>query len=164
MQQLEKICREKGLKITPQRAAVYSAVAALETPPSADEVYRQVQKQLPNISFDTVNRTLLTFSDVGLIDIIESSSGVRRFDPQIEPHHHLQCSECGRIFDFTNSDYDNLPVPQEFENIFTVEKTRVFVTGTCSTCRKKRKRSDTAGSVRACGKIITFEGENDEQN
>ncbi len=135
----QKICKERGLKITPQRTAVYEAIADLKTHPSADEVYQRVRSRFPHVSFDTVNRTLLTFTEIGLIDIIESSSGVRRFDPQITPHHHLQCIECGKIIDFTNPGYDSLPVPRELQETFQVFKTRVFLTGICSECQEKKR-------------------------
>lgn len=130
----KEICREKGLKITPQRTAVYGAIADLKTHPSADEVFQRVREKIPHISFDTVNRTLLTFSECGIIDIIESSSGVRRFDPQTEQHHHLHCTVCGKIIDFSNSDFDNLKIPKDLRKQFNVVKTRVFLTGICRDC------------------------------
>ena len=52
--------RQVGLKITPQRLAVYKALIQTDTHPTAEEVYQMVRQELPNISLDTVNRTLLT--------------------------------------------------------------------------------------------------------
>lgn len=132
-----RISREQGLKVTPQRAAVYEAVAVLDTHPSADEIYRIVAKKLPNISFDTVNRTLLTFAEHGIIDILESVSGVRRFEPNLGQHHHLQCVRCGKVIDFEYTEYNDLPVPESVKREFTVVKKRVCLTGFCSQCSRK---------------------------
>jgi Fur family peroxide stress response transcriptional regulator len=146
-----RISREQGLKVTPQRTAVYEAVAALDTHPSAEEVYRIAKKKLPHISFDTVNRTLLTFAEHGIIEILESVSGVRRFDPNIDQHHHLQCVRCGKVIDFEYQGYNDLPVPERVRQDFTVVKTRVCLTGICRECGKKEQsrgdslRGDNAG-------------------
>ena len=129
-----RISREQGLKVTPQRAAVYEAVASLDTHPSADEVYRIVKKKLSHISFDTVNRTLRTFAEHGIIEILESISGVRRFEPNLGQHHHLQCVRCGKIIDFEYQGYNDLPVPDHVQEEFTVVKKRVCLTGFCGEC------------------------------
>lgn len=129
-----RISREQGLKVTPQRAAVYEAVASLDTHPSADEVYRIVKKKLSHISFDTVNRTLRTFAEHGIIEILESVSGVRRFEPNLCQHHHLQCVRCGKIIDFEYQGYNDLPVPDHVQEEFTVVKKRVCLTGFCGEC------------------------------
>jgi Fur family transcriptional regulator, peroxide stress response regulator len=129
-----RISREQGLKVTPQRAAVYEAIASLDTHPSADEVYRIVKKKLSHISFDTVNRTLLTFAEHGIIEILESISGVRRFEPNLGQHHHLQCVRCGKIIDFEYQGYNDLPVPDHVQEEFTVVKKRVCLTGFCGEC------------------------------
>ncbi|MHC4639877.1 MAG: Fur family transcriptional regulator, partial [Planctomycetota bacterium] len=55
------ICSRAGLRITPQRTVVYKALAKTAKHPSADCIFRIVRKEMPNISFDTVNRTLNTF-------------------------------------------------------------------------------------------------------
>ena len=74
-------CRENGLKITPQRCAIYKEIYGADNHPSAEEVYQSIHVEHPNISYDTVNRTLLTFADVGLVDIVKGQKGPRRFDP-----------------------------------------------------------------------------------
>jgi len=48
--------------------------------PSADNIYRRLVKKGPNISFDTINRTLLTFSKIGIVNIVEGYGQTKRFD------------------------------------------------------------------------------------
>jgi len=55
-------CREAGLKVTPQRIAIYRELLQTDEHPSAEMLYEKVKKTFPSISLDTVNRTLLTLS------------------------------------------------------------------------------------------------------
>ncbi len=133
-----KKCRENGLRITPQREAVYETIMGLETHPSTEEVYRTVAKRHPHISFDTVSRTLATFAEAGLIDVVESVSGVRRYDPRKELHHHLHCIKCGKIIDFFHDGFNELEVPAEVGKDFQVLKSSVSIAGICGKCRTNR--------------------------
>ncbi|MFW5769552.1 MAG: Fur family transcriptional regulator [Spirochaetota bacterium] len=134
---LADILRERDLKVTPQRIAVFAALHGLTTHPSADEVYHTVVEEYPNISFDTVNRTLRTFAEIGLLEIIETPEGVRRYDTQLQPHHHIHCIHCGRIIDFENPDFDTLSVPDDLANRYRISKLRVSLQGMCPECQTK---------------------------
>jgi len=129
-------CKASGLKITPQRMAIYKEVLNSSEHPSAESIYKMVKGTHPNISFDTVNRTLLTFAEIGLIQIVEGSGEVRRFDPNTERHHHFRCIECGAIIDFYHKKYDHLDIPKEIQEKFMVKKIAVVLEGICSRCRK----------------------------
>ena len=91
----ESICREHGLSITPQRVAIYKELISSSEHPSAITIYKKVSEYYPNISLDTVNRTLLTFHKIGLAKAVGGSGDPKRFDPNLEPHHHFRCVRCG---------------------------------------------------------------------
>ena len=55
-------CKQHNLKITPQRTSIYKAIAGADNHPSADDIFQIVRSEYPNISFDTVHRTLTTFT------------------------------------------------------------------------------------------------------
>ena len=128
-------CQGYQLKITPQRVAIYKELLNSEKHPTADAIYQAVMMEYPNISFDTVNRTLLTLAEIGILDVVEVFGGAKRFDTNIEEHHHLHCLRCGSIQDFVNSDYDHLDVPEEILDDFEVVRKRVVLKGICSKCR-----------------------------
>ena len=132
---LLQICQEHHLKITPQRVAIYKKLLKLDTHPTADAIYKIVKRDYPNISFDTVNRTLLTFTEIGIVDIVEIFGGAKRFDPKVTTHHHLHCIRCGQVFDFHCRAYDNLKVPEGVHEQFQVMSKRVVLKGVCKTCR-----------------------------
>lgn len=135
-----KRCKVSGLKITPQRIAIYKEVLNSDDHPSAETIYKNMKDAHPNISFDTVNRTLLIFAEMGLIQIVEGSGEVRRFDANVEKHHHLRCTNCGEIVDFYYKKYDDLEIPQKIRKKFLVKKTRVVIEGICPGCRENREK------------------------
>lgn len=130
----ENICREHGLSITPQRTAIFRELSASSEHPSAVTIFNKVREYFSNISLDTVNRTLLTFQEIGLAKVVESSGDAKRFDPNLEPHHHFRCNKCGTIVDFKNEAYDALEVPVDIATKFVVTDKRVFLQGICSNC------------------------------
>lgn len=131
----DKTCRHHHLKITPQRTAIYRILADAKNHPTADNVYQEIKTQFPNISFDTVNRTLLTFAQIGMIEVIESDGHCRRFEPDLTAHHHFYCAGCGEITDFFCQEYDDLPVPEDIRNRFHVTGKRVVIKGLCENCK-----------------------------
>jgi Fur family peroxide stress response transcriptional regulator len=132
-----ELCKKFHLKITPQRCAIYKALAGAKTHPTADEMYAVVKKDFPNISYDTVNRTLLTFAEIGVVDVVPTKGGPRRFDPDRNIHHHFHCIQCGKIFDFHSDEFDNLGIPDPIREDFTVYSRRVLLNGLCPKCRIK---------------------------
>jgi Fur family peroxide stress response transcriptional regulator len=136
---IEMFCqrsRQHGLKITPQRTIIYEELLKAKDHPSADDMYKRIVKKLPNISFDTVNRTLLTFSQIGIAHVVEGYGQAKRYDPDMDTHHHFRCIQCGSIIDFHNEEYDNITVPDEINRQFTVVSKKVVLEGLCSKCRK----------------------------
>lgn len=131
----EKLKKAK-LKITPQRMAILSELTDNQDHPSADKVYRKIKQRLPNISFDTVNRTLIAFSQSGVIKIAEGQSGARRYDPMTEPHHHFHCVRCNRIIDFENKEYDRIKLPENITKKHQVLDQKIVLNGICQDCKK----------------------------
>jgi len=129
--------KEHGLKITPQRTIIYQELLQAKDHPSADILYKRLVKKIPNLSFDTVNRTLLTFSQIGIANIVEGYGQPKRYDPNIDTHHHFRCIKCHSIIDFQNKAYNNITIPEEIQKEFTVLNKKVVLEGFCNKCRKK---------------------------
>jgi Fur family peroxide stress response transcriptional regulator len=128
-------CHKHGLRITPQRVAIYEKLVASDRHPSATEVYEQIKREYPNVSLATVNSTLITFSEIGLARVVESSGDPKRFDPDTEMHHHFRCVKCNRIIDFRDKTYDNIRVPAKIARKFVVLGKKVYLEGLCDKCR-----------------------------
>jgi Fur family peroxide stress response transcriptional regulator len=130
-----KKARVAGLKITPQRIAIYTELIKTTRHPSAEKLYRKVKKIFPNISLDTVNRTLLTLTEIDAAFVIEGSGEPKRFDANMETHQHFKCIKCKRIIDFHHRPFDNIKVPDDIEKKFTILKKTVYLEGLCDLCR-----------------------------
>lgn len=127
-------CREKGLRVTPQRIAVFEALASAGEHPTVEAVYKKTQKNLPNISFDTVYRTINTFVEKGMARNVESFNGMRRFDADTGEHHHFTCLKCGKISDFISEEYNRLKIPRDIARKFRVVSKKVLIEGVCDKC------------------------------
>jgi len=134
IERFEGLCRSAGLRVTPQRIAVYKVLANSNDHPSADSVYQQVRQDIRNISFDTVNRTLHTLSKIGAAFIVEGSGDVSRFDGNLEGHQHFKCIKCKKIVDFCHEPFNNIELPQSLEGQFTVLRKTVLLEGLCRSC------------------------------
>lgn len=131
------ICRKANIKVTPQRVIIYEILDSLDTHPSADMVYRKARQKMPNISFDTVNRTLNTFAEIGVAFIVEGSGEVRRFDAGFHSHQHFKCVKCKRIIDFHAPEFDNIGRPEGIDERFEVLRSTVYFEGLCDKCSGK---------------------------
>lgn len=130
-------CRENNLRLTPQRLAVYRALLRSKDHPSADVVFRRLRHSFPNISLDTVNRTLLTFQKIGLANTVEGSGVPKRFDATLAKHHHFRCVGCNLIVDIYCESFDAIHVPEEIRGQCTVMSKTVHLEGHCDKCRGK---------------------------
>ena len=140
LERLQEVCKERGLRLTPQRIMIYRELIKSKDHPSADIVYKAIHRILPNISFDTVNRTVTTFAEIGLLRVVEGYGEPKRFDPHTEQHHHFRCVTCNRILDFDDASYDQLSIPQDIEKAFTVLNKRVVIEGICDRCGQRKDR------------------------
>ena len=140
-EELKKIfydaCAENGLKITPQRSLIFDELAKATDHPSADALYKRVRKALSNISFDTVYRTLLSFTEIGIVNLVEGTGEQKRFEPNLHQHHHFRCIKCHTIYDFENDAYNDIVVPEAVQRKGVIINKRVVLEGICSKCKRK---------------------------
>lgn len=137
--EFESHVRAAGLKMTPQRAAIFRALASTRSHPSAETVYNMVRNELPSVSLDTVYRTLATFAEHGLCLKLLQSDGTSRFDGDTAPHHHLICDVCGMVTDVQWSALDRCPLPNEVRNWGDISHHTIELRGTCRDCLPKTR-------------------------
>jgi Fur family transcriptional regulator, stress-responsive regulator len=127
--------RERGLKVTPQRQAVFRALYDDHTHPTAESVYGQVSAHMPTISLRTVYQTLNDLADMGEILHLELGTGSARFDANVEDphHHHLVCDGCGMVRD-VSADVGSIRVHDGLPPGFRVSGTDIVVRGRCEAC------------------------------
>ncbi len=99
IEEFKKKSRNLGLKVTPQRIAVYRAILSRRDHPSAEELYEELKGKIEGISLTTVYRTLSSLERVGLVQRVPTLKDKVRYDARVEPHSHFICLNCGRIYD-----------------------------------------------------------------
>ena len=129
MEKFKKI----GMKLTPQRLAILEYLDGNKKHPSAEEIFREVSRRFPTMSFATVYNTLEALRRRGSILELTIDPGKKRFDPNTEPHHHLICTKCRRIEDVHRS-YD-LSVPNASRSGFEITGNHIEFYGLCPACR-----------------------------
>ncbi len=129
--------KEAGLKMTPQRIAVFRVMEGNSSHPSADDIYREIKKDYPNTSMATIYNTLESLKELGLIRELTIEPDRRHFDPDASPHHHIICTRCRRIEDI----FEELPevtrLPASVEAGFNLQGYNVEFYGVCKACSKK---------------------------
>ena len=94
LEHFEDACRDAGLKVTHQRLEIFRELAASKDHPTAETLYKGLQKIMPTLSLDTVYRTLTTFEEHDLISRVQTTESHSRFEAEMEQHHHVICSKC----------------------------------------------------------------------
>jgi Fur family transcriptional regulator, peroxide stress response regulator len=121
-----------------QREAILRILQSTDIHPTADWIYMEVKKVIPNISLGTVYRNLNLLRDEGLIrEVIIQGSASARYDANLEPHHHFVCVGCNSVYDLPsrggNFNIDELLAGRNFK----VKFVKVDIFGLCDKCRDK---------------------------
>ena len=142
-------CRRRGLRVTPQRLAVYRALAADLTHPTAEAVWRRLRPELPSLSPATVYRVLESLEKELLVRRVSTTGSASRFDANVGPHQHLVCRVCGRMSDVSLPELTSEPVrhlgPESLGG-FVVDGIDVRILGRCATCRAETTNPRGPGS------------------
>ncbi len=132
--QLTEAFRARGLKVTPQRQAIFAALAGDTSHPTAESVYAAVSAQMPTISLRTVYQTLNDLAEMGELNHVNLGTGSSRFDPNLAPHHHLVCTECGQVTD-VHASFDGLRLSDDQAAGYTLAATEIVFRGVCPGCQ-----------------------------
>jgi Fur family ferric uptake transcriptional regulator len=110
MNNIEKACIEKNLKLTNQRKIIAEVLSNSTDHPDVEELYFRANKIDSKISIATVYRTLNLFEQYGLIKKLEIGEGKARYEEfkKANEHFHLVDIETGDIIEFKNKDLEKL--------------------------------------------------------
>lgn len=132
-EELTQVFRALGMKITPQRQAVFRALHGSTVHPTAETVFGIVRREIPAISLRTVYQTLNDLAAMGEIHAIDLGTGSARFDTHTGHHHHLVCEVCGRVHD-VEVELPGVALPDAEAFGFTVTTTEIVFRGRCRDC------------------------------
>jgi Fur family ferric uptake transcriptional regulator len=109
LSRIEKLCVEKGLRMTDQRRVIARALSEAADHPDAEELYRRAAQIGPRISIATVYRTVKLFEDAGILERHDFRDGRSRYEELPESHHdHLIDVHTGQVVEFRNEEIEKL--------------------------------------------------------
>lgn len=103
---LERLCEEKGLKMTGQRRTIARVIAEAEDHPDVETVYRRATERDPRISIATVYRSLKLFEDANVLVRHDFGEGRARYEETGDHHEHLIDIESGEVIEFFNAELE----------------------------------------------------------
>jgi Fur family ferric uptake transcriptional regulator len=141
-EQPREALRSAGLRVTPQRVAVLSALHnAGGDHLSADDVWQHLSSSSSLLDRSTAYRILADLTDVGLLTQVRFDDGVARFEVQSRAHHHAVCTHCGSTTDLPDGWVAPLSASLARDLGFAVSpEERLLVRGTCGKCAGRRPR------------------------
>ena len=134
--QIVKTLKAKGLRVTPQRFAVYSNLLSRCDHPTADDILHDLNQDAPTSSQATVYSSLQALRDVDLIREVLLEEGVCRYDANVDPHHHFRCKSCGTIKDIPWQQIVGVDLTS-LSSAWQVDGYEVTVHGLCDRCTTK---------------------------
>ena len=138
---MEKIINKykgTGFKLTPQRIAILKYLDGNTSHPTAEEIFREIKKKHPTVSFATVYNTIQTLKDRGELLEVTIDPDRKHFDPNPTPHHHIMCGVCGKIGDIFMDYTEALNLPEDISEGFKVTGNHVDFFGVCNNCCEER--------------------------
>src|SRR5207237_5493072 len=106
---IEKLCVEKGMRMTDQRRIVAPVLSTAKDHPDVEELYRRAHAEAPHISIATVYRTVRLFEEAGIIERHDFRDGRSRYEELTNDHHdHLIDTKTGRVIEFFDEEIERL--------------------------------------------------------
>lgn len=109
MDRLEKICADKGMRMTDQRRTIARVLSIADDHPDVEEIHRRAVAIDPRISIATVYRTMRLFEEAGVVERHDFQDGRARYEEASDDHHdHLIDLRSGEVIEFVNEEIERL--------------------------------------------------------
>jgi len=109
MDRIEKLCVEKGMRMTEQRRVIARVLSAAKDHPDVEELHRRAVAVDSHISIATVYRTVRLFEEAGIIQRHDFQDGRSRYEEAPTEHHdHLIDMKSGKVVEFMDDEIERL--------------------------------------------------------
>lgn len=135
-----QLLREKGYKLTPQRAAIIDALHGAEQHISAEDIYEQVASRFPEMNRSTVYRTLDLLRELGLTTEADLGEGKLCYHhAEKGGHHHLICQQCGKTVEINEEILEPIRATLTERYGFVPTMKHLPISGHCVNCQSPQK-------------------------
>lgn len=134
----------RHLRRTPERFAILEVVFSHNDHFGIENLYDEMEKRAYHVSRSTIYNTIELFGECGLVRKHQFGSNQAVYEKVVSAgnHHHLICTECGKIKEIKDLDLMDHISSRKYGS-FSVSYISLYVYGVCSTCQRRRKRSKT---------------------
>lgn len=133
---LENELTNKNIHLSHQRLKILEYLDKSHFHPTVDQIFTDLQKEIPTLSKTTVYNTLKLLVQSDLAKVITIEDNETRYDIVLENHGHFKCESCGSIYDF-DIDFDSLTL-SGLKN-FKINEKKVYFKGICPRCSSEYK-------------------------
>jgi len=138
LEQMTKVLREKGCRLTPQRLALLKIIARREGHYSVDQIYELIKIDFPTTSLATIYKTLSLLKAMGeVLELNFASTGSRYNGNKPYPHPHVMCTSCGQILDSESGDSAELSLGMARKTGYQITHHQLNFFGVCPICQKE---------------------------
>lgn len=123
--------KKQNIRLSSRRLKVLEYLCQNSNHPTVEQIYVNVQREVPNLSKTTIYNTLHILVKAGLVRVIAIEDNETRYELVTKDHGHFKCEKCGTIFDF-KLDLATL-VTEELIN-FQITDKNVYFKGICPNC------------------------------
>ena len=121
-----------------QREIILETLKEVNIHPTAEELYKLVNRKYPKISKSTVYRNINILVQSNVIRKIKMLSGADRFDYICKEHYHAICEKCGKVFDFDYSfNKEELKEIIKNQTGIITDADNIAIYGICEECNSK---------------------------
>lgn len=138
----------KARRSTRQRETILRVLRSTKSHPTADWIYDQTRKYIPNISLGTVYRNLNVLREMGEIMELNYGPELSRYDGNPVNHYHFFCQSCGRVFDLELPVQTGLEEMVKRESGHQVHGHRLEFYGICRDCLAQEKQAGQKSASR----------------
>lgn len=140
-EELTGLFRTQGLRVTPQRQAIFRLLHDNDRHPTVDALYDAARVDMPTISLKTVYQTVHDLEALGEVALLDLGTGSVRVDANVETdHHHMVCSSCGLVRDVPRAEVSALPA--RYGKDFRADAVEVIFRGVCDQCPTRARTHD----------------------
>lgn len=126
-----------------QREIILEVLKNRKDHPTAEMLYNEIAQEMPGIGIATVYRNLASLYKTGKIQKIETMQGeADRFDGDLRPHIHFECSKCNEIYDIFLDEEENTELNDKLTELTKIinadfTSSKIVLKGLCQKCKEK---------------------------
>lgn len=124
-----------NIKPSVQRIAIMEYLLDHRTHPTVDDIYSNLNINMPTLSRTTIYNTLKLFSEQGAVQMLTIDEKMTCYDADISPHAHFLCKQCGKVYDLPLQTGQKEYASMDFGG-HSVTEIHYYYKGMCANCLK----------------------------